>query len=165
MQIKLFCLVIFTVTSTSIFALSSINEKIENFSEAKKHLPLIHQANPVTIYCGCKYSGKTVDLKSCGYKVHKDAKRAARLEWEHVVPAHAFGQAFSEWRNGDPKCISKNKKKSKGRKCAGTNPIFARLEADMYNLQPEIGELNGLRSNFSMAAIGIKNLTSKGKTI
>lgn len=28
------------------------------------------------------------------------------------------------------------------------------MEADLYNLYPEIGELNGLRNNFSMAALG-----------
>jgi deoxyribonuclease-1 len=164
MQVKLSLLILFTHGITSVFALSSNNEKIENFIEAKKHLPSIHESNPTTIYCGCKYTGKVIDLKSCGYKVHRDAKRAARLEWEHVVPAHAFGQSFPEWRSGDPKCISKNKKKFKGRKCARTNQAFARMEADMYNLQPEIGELNGLRSNFSMTSIGANNITKTGIT-
>jgi deoxyribonuclease-1 len=28
------------------------------------------------------------------------------------------------------------------------------MEADLYNLWPEIGELNGLRSNYSMANLG-----------
>ncbi len=35
------------------------------------------------------------------------------------------------------------------------------MEGDLYNLYPEIGELNGLRSNFSMAAL---TLSSESKT-
>lgn len=162
MHTKLIFLVLSIATQT--FALSSSNQQIKNFSKAKHELHLVHQENPVTLYCGCKYSGKIVDLKSCGYKIHKNAKRAAQLEWEHVVPAHAFGQSFKEWREGDPKCIDKKKKKFKSRKCAQTNEVYARMEADMYNLFPEIGELNGLRSNYSMAAIGHQNLTKTGIT-
>lgn len=127
--------------------------RIDNFSEAKRVLPLIHASNPVTLYCGCRYSGKYIDLKSCGYVPHKDSNRAQRLEWEHVVPAHAFGQSFVEWREGSPECMSRKKKKMiKGRKCAQKNKQFAQMEGDLYNLYPEVGELNGLRSNFSMAA-------------
>lgn len=74
------------------------------------------------------------------------------MEWEHVVPAQAFGQSFVEWRESSPKC-KKGSRQFKGRKCAETNPIFQKMEADLYNLFPEIGELNGLRNNFSMAAL------------
>lgn len=129
------------------------NLAISNFSNAKKQAAKIHKENPYTLYCGCKYNGKTVDLESCGYKFKADHKRAARLEWEHVVPAEAFGQSFVEWREGAPQCERKGKK-FKGRKCAEKNPVFARMEADLYNLWPEIGELNGLRSNYSMAELG-----------
>lgn len=132
----------------------SVFAGIENFREAKKVLPLIYQDHNQTLYCGCSYNKKTIDLKSCGYIPHKNTKRAQRLEWEHIVPAHAFGQAFVEWREGSSKCIDRKKKKLfKGRKCAGTNPVFAKMEGDLYNLYPEIGELNGLRSNFSMAMV------------
>lgn len=135
------------------FSLSSFAE-IHNFRQAKKVLHQIYQDHNTTLYCGCKYSGHTVDLKSCGYKPHKDVKRAQRIEWEHIVPAHAFGQAFVEWREGHPKCFDRKKKRAfKGRKCARRNPQFAKMEADLYNLYPEIGELNGLRSNYSMAAL------------
>ena len=136
----------------NLFAGSS-NHYVLNFSQAKKHASRIHKKNAVTIYCGCKYIEKTIDLKSCGYQVQKNAKRASRLEWEHVVPAEAFGQSFAEWRQGAEKCIKKNRK-FRGRKCAETNPEFARMEGDLYNLWPEIGELNGLRNNYSMAELG-----------
>lgn len=144
-------------------AFSEGNTKILSFKEAKPLLEQIHRSHPYTLYCNCKYSGKTVDLKSCGYKIHKNSKRAARKEWEHVVPAEAFGKSFVEWRTGSPNCIKRGRK-YKGRKCAGKNPVFARMEADLYNLYPEIGELNGLRSNFSMTAFGKLERTPSSKT-
>ena len=137
--------------SSSAFPLG--NETILNFREAKKILPKIFDGHETTIYCPCTYKNKVIDLKSCGYKIHKDEERAQRLEWEHVVPAEAFGQSFVEWRDGGKDCIKKNGKKFKGRKCAEKNPKFSKMEADLYNLWPVIGELNGLRSNYSMAQI------------
>lgn len=130
-----------------------VKRPISAFSQAKKVALRIHRENPVTIYCPCRYEGKTIDLRSCGYEVQSDARRAARLEWEHVVPAEAFGQAFVEWREGSPACLHKNGRPFKGRKCAETNPEFSAMEADLYNLWPIIGELNNLRSNFGMAEI------------
>lgn len=130
------------------------NRNIKNFTVAKKVSLQLNDEYPFTVYCRCRYEGKRVDLKSCGYEVQKNAQRAARLEWEHVVPAEAFGQSFSEWRDGATQCRKKQSgRRFRGRKCAETNAEFARMEADLYNLWPVIGELNGLRSNFSMAEI------------
>lgn len=117
-----------------------------------KHLDLFDSK---TIYCSCVVKNKKVDLKSCGYTIQSNEKRAKRLEWEHVVPAEAFGQSFKEWREGTLNCIHKNKK-YKGRKCARTNMEFRKMEGDLYNLFPEIGELNSLRSNYSMAQLSRK---------
>lgn len=130
------------------------NDTIKNFDRAKRWAYDIHQEHPYTIYCGCKYEKKVIDLDSCGYVVHTSAKRASRLEWEHVVPAETFGQSFVEWREGAPQCKSKNGEPYKGRRCAQKNPVYALIEADLYNLWPEVGELNGLRVNYSMAALG-----------
>ena len=124
------------------------NTKITSFSKSKKLLLKLYKDNPVTLYCGCSYNGKKPNLSSCGYITKKNKKRANRIEWEHVVPAHAFGQSFSEWRNGHPKCVKKNGKKFKGRKCAEkVNKEYRRMQADMFNLYPAIGEVNGRRSN------------------
>jgi len=131
---------LFTLLIISFSAFSAGNNQIKNFNEAKKIALKLHKDHPYTIYCNCKYDGKVIDLKSCGYKVQKDAKRAARLEWEHVVPAEAFGNSFIEWREGTSECIKKGKK-FKGRKCAEKNSEFSRMEADLYNLWPEDGEL------------------------
>jgi len=136
-----------------LLAFSAGNESIRNFRQAKKLALELHLEHPFTIYCGCRFEGKKIDLASCGYRPHKDAKRAGRLEWEHVVPAENFGRSFAEWRLGAERCFRRGKH-FKGRKCAETNPEFARMEGDLYNLWPEVGELNGLRNNFSMEALG-----------
>ena len=130
------------------------NTRITSFSKSKKLLLKLYKAHPVTLYCGCSFKGKKTDLSSCGYIPMKDNKRASRIEWEHVVPAHAFGQSFPEWRNGHPKCVNKKGKKFKGRKCAEKmNEEYRRMQADMFNLFPAIGEVNSRRSNYSMAII------------
>ena len=130
------------------------NTQITSFSKSKKLLLKLYKDNPVTLYCGCSYKGKKPNLSSCGYIPKKNKNRANRIEWEHVVPAHAFGQSFSEWRTGHPKCVSKKGKKFKGRKCVQKiNAEYRRMQADMFNLYPAIGEVNGRRSNYSMAII------------
>jgi deoxyribonuclease-1 len=137
-----------------LLSFASFAGPIGSFDQAKKylthHMDLFESK---TIYCGCKVENKRVNLESCGYKIHKDAKRASRMEWEHVVPAEAFGKSFVEWREGAAECVKKNGKRYKGRQCAGKNSEFAKMEGDLYNLFPEIGELNGLRSNYSMAQL------------
>ena len=134
--------------------LYSQNTQISSFSKSKKLLQIVYKDNPYTLYCGCSFKGKKPNLSSCGYIPKKNKKRANRIEWEHVVPAHAFGQSFSEWRDGHPKCVKKNGKKFKGRKCAEkVNKEYKRMQADMFNLYPAIGEVNGRRSNYSMAII------------
>ena len=130
------------------------NTQITSFSKSKKLLLKLYKVHPVTLYCGCSYKGKKPNLSSCGYIPKKNKKRANRIEWEHVVPAHSFGQSFSEWRDGDPKCVTKKGKKFKGRKCAEkVNKQYRKMQADLFNLYPAIGEVNGRRSNYSMAII------------
>ncbi|WP_161827435.1 endonuclease [Steroidobacter agaridevorans] len=92
-------------------------------------------------YCGCDWewvgrSGGRIDTRSCGLQVRADAERAMRLEWEHVVPAHSFGQQRKCWQEGGRK------------RCVADDPVFRMMEADMHNLVPSAGELNADRSNF-----------------
>ncbi len=126
---------------------------VKDFREAKRIASRLHAPRGLTLYCRCRYSGKVIDLPSCGLVPARDPARARRLEWEHVVPAEAFGLIFPEWRDGGPRCVSQGRK-FRGRKCAETNPDFNRMEGDLYNLFPEDGEVNGLRSNYSMSEIG-----------
>jgi len=135
--------------ATEVLQVGNPGTPIADFRRAKKRLVVLHKSSQQTLYCGCTYKGQTVDPKSCGLRSSgKQRNRALRLEWEHVVPAEAFGQSFKEWREGAVICGKK-----RGRKCAEKNPIFRRMEGDMYNLWPEVGEINALRSNFSMAEL------------
>ncbi|MGQ5524937.1 endonuclease [Chitinimonas sp. PSY-7] len=108
-----------------------------NFANAKKVLPNIFTGTlQKDIYCGCDYSGKEIDLASCGYVPRKNADRASRLEWEHIVPAWTIGHQRQCWQEG-------------GRKnCSENDTVFQVAEGDLVNLVPAIGEVNGDRSNF-----------------
>jgi deoxyribonuclease I len=151
---KIFVILMFVFIGSTLFAPEMGNTRINSFGKVKKILRKLYQNHRITFYCGCTYD-REVNHSSCGYKPKrpltkkgKKNKRAFRIEWEHVVPAHAFGKSFKEWQIGDPKCGGK-----KGRKCARKNKLFARMEADLYNLVPAIGEVNSNRSNYSMADI------------
>ena len=129
------------------------NQKIKNFYESKKILRDIFQNNQYTFYCNCRYKHKKPIFKTCDYKPYKNFKRANRIEWEHIVPASRFGKKFESWKYGNLKCV-KNGKKFKGRKCARKiSKKFRLMEADLYNLQPTIGEINQQRQNFKMSII------------
>ncbi len=105
------------------------------FADAKKVAWQLYAKQSVEFYCGCRYSGNRVDLKSCGYQPRKNPQRAARIEWEHLVPAWVIGHQRRCWQQG-------------GRPhCARNDDTFRRAEADLFNLVPSIGELNGDRSN------------------
>lgn len=129
------------------------NTTITSFRESKKYLFDIHGEQGKTIYCQCIYNHMSISHKECGFQAKKLKKRAYRLEWEHIVPAHAFGHSFLSWRVGHDKCRGK-KRKYKGRRCAQkVETQFKYMEADLYNLFPSVGAINQARSNFSMAEI------------
>ncbi|OCH36926.1 endonuclease [Aliivibrio fischeri] len=112
-----------------------------SFSKAKKEAVKIYLDHPTSFYCGCDITWKDKkkgipDLQSCGYNVRKQEKRASRIEWEHIVPAWQFGHQRQCWQDGGRKnCTRKDKQ-------------FKLMEADLHNLVPAIGEVNGDRSNF-----------------
>ena len=141
------------IPDTTPFA-TSIPTDIRDFAEAKKVAAVIYQDYPYTFYCGCHFTGKKVDHRACGYKPLHDTKRAHRIEWEHIVPAHAFGQAFAQWRNGASKCVHNTGEPYRGRACARlTSKAFKQMEADLYNLVPAIGEVNQLRADYPMGML------------
>ncbi|MDB4936790.1 MAG: Endonuclease, partial [Labilithrix sp.] len=141
------------------------NHGIRGFDDAKRELGRIYGAagQHIDLYCGCTFAiasghGMRVDLAGCGYVPARDAARAERIEWEHAVPAAAFGHTFSEWREGHPKCVDGKGKKFHGRKCARiASAEFARIEADLHNLFPVVGEVNGLRADLPMGVLGTGN--------
>jgi deoxyribonuclease-1 len=94
------------------------------------------------LYCGCKWawvgkSGGRIDPASCGLKPRKQETRSDRTEWEHIVPAWTFGHQRQCWQHG-------------GREhCDHDDPVFRAMEADLFNLYPAVGEVNGDRNNFN----------------
>jgi len=131
------------------------NTSIQSFNKAKKILLRdVYRDHRQTFYAGSDFNDKKQVFHTNGYRPKKQGKRASRLEWEHIVPAHAFGQSFPEWRGGDPECVNRKGEAFKGRKCTEKMSIpFRYMQADMHNLVPAVGELNGLRSNYSFAMI------------
>lgn len=116
----------------------------QSFNQAKRVLKQLYSQNQTSFYCNCRYrsQGKKLipDLDSCGYQPRKNKARASRIEWEHVMPAWAFGHQLQCWQDGGRKACRKDKR-------------FRQMEADMHNLVPAVGEVNGDRSNYSFAQI------------
>lgn len=126
-----------------------------SFSKSKKILlKKIYPDNQMTFYCANPYKIKSIKGKQKAlvvkdenlytprkqfYKSGKVNTRAKRVEWEHVMPAHNFGKHLACWKNG-------------GRKGCRKNKTFKTMEADMHNLVPAIGEVNGDRSNYRYGA-------------
>ncbi len=128
------------------------NSTIATFDRSKRELKKLYvNARHFTeFYCGSAFDEDfNLDHSKSGFRFRKNEERANRIEWEHIVAAESFGQSFAEWRDGHPECVDSKGEPYKGRKCAGkVSKIFQLMEADMYNLVPAIGEVNGDRSNY-----------------
>jgi len=114
----------------------------------------IYADHHIDFYCGCAFtpntagSGGKIDATECGYEPRKYKTRGKVLEWEHVMPAYFFGRTRACWKTGNTKCVKSNGTKYKGRECcAKVDQTFKLIEADLHNLTPAVGELNGDRSN------------------
>lgn len=136
------------LTIAALLALPMLaNSAPANFEQAKvavkKYVMFDQNKNGAlgSLYCGCDWdwvgkSGGRVDQGSCGYKVRAIPNRAARTEYEHIVPASWLGQQRQCWQNG-------------GRKnCNQTDPIFNQMEANTHNLDIAVGEVNADRSAY-----------------
>lgn len=123
-----------------------------SFPKSKKIAAQLFQNHPQTIYCQCTYEDKEVNLASCGMEAADSMKRAHRIEWEHVMAAEHFGQQFECWR--EPMCEDKNGKPYKGRQCCEQiDEQFRHVEAELYNLWPEVGMVNKARSNYRFGVL------------
>lgn len=136
------------------------NTTIDSFSKSKKLLENnvynLYNIKRNTFYCGCDYSSdKYVNKESCGFQDNwKYVSRSKKIEWEHVVPAEAFGNSFVEWREWHEECIDSKWETFKWRNCASkVNMEYRYMQSDMYNLVPAIGSINALRSNYSFSII------------
>ncbi len=122
-----------------------------SFSKSKKILlKKIYYDHKETFYCKNPYEIKRIKGKEKTLIIQDDNYysprneftrkgkiniRALRVEWEHIVPAHNFGRQLQCWKDGGRKACRKDKQ-------------FKIMEADMMNLVPAIGEVNGDRSNY-----------------
>jgi deoxyribonuclease-1 len=138
------------------------NRRIRTFDEGKRELLRIYSSSSapsLDVYCGCPFapaergSGLRVDLAACGFVTAGSPERAERIEWEHAVPAAAFGRSFVEWREGSDRCVDAKGKRYRGRRCARTSPEFARMEGDLHNLFPVVGEVNAARGDLPMGIL------------
>lgn len=123
----------------------------QNFSEAKKILTKFYQDNPkyqTDFYCNAPFKwvknrfeivpSEAYSPRNLKTKKGNINQRAKRIEWEHIMPAHNFGQHLPCWRKG-------------GRKECQNDATFNKMEGDLQNLVPVIGEVNGDRSNYRYA--------------
>jgi len=129
------------VSSTTAYVFIHVKEYPEytkSFTQAKKEAAEIYLAHQEAFYSGCEYYAvgkKLVPLKStCGYQTRKNENRASRIEWEHVVSMWAMAHNFECWING-------------GRSNCNSDE-YRKIETDLHNLVPAIGEINGDRSNY-----------------
>ncbi|MCQ4259263.1 endonuclease [Stutzerimonas stutzeri] len=127
-----------------LFTTTALADAPRTFREAKKVAWNIYAERPIDFYCGCAFKGKNIDLASCGYIPRKQPKRAARVEWEHIVPAWVIGHQRQCWQQGGRK------------RCTSSDPVFSKAEADLHNLVPVVGEVNGDRSNYGFGMLSEK---------
>ena len=117
-----------------------------SFGRSKRLLATeVYPHHQKAFYSNCDYEiieKKLIPIHStCGFHYRKNENRSKRIEWEHIVPAWHFGHQLLCWQRG-------------GRaNCRETNQKFRQMEADMQNLVPAIGEINGDRSNFRFGMI------------
>ncbi len=108
---------------------------------------IIYDGRSATFYCGCEYqsdedsdgSGDITDTTACGYSGPSSyASRAARVEWEHIVPASLMpARWFPCWAGED----------GSRERCEERDPRAQAMLFDLHNLAPSIGQVNALRSN------------------
>lgn len=124
-------------------------QAVDGFSAAKKKMyTKVFNNNGQTFYCGCAWSKKKVDLKSCGlggYFPKKELKRASRTEAEHIIPASWMLKVNKKLRQCafDAKALKKNKRKY----CQKHDIDFKKAHNDLVNLIPAVGQINADRSN------------------
>jgi len=145
--------VVFIQLALPVFANSSggINKQphVISFKTAKnKMYSQVFNNNGYTFYCGCSWSNRKVNLKSCNlqsYFSKGQSKRALRSEAEHIIPASWMLKSFGKIRQ----CAldSKNLKGSARDYCRKKDSQYKQAHNDLVNLYPAVGQINEDRSN------------------
>jgi deoxyribonuclease-1 len=126
-----------------------------NFAAAKRVLAReVYHDHRQTVYCGAEYDERGRVIPPPGFTSPGHEARAARMEWEHLVPAEKFARNFMEWREGHEKCVDGQGRAFRGRRCAGlASHEYRAMESDMNNLAPAIGAVNALRRNYDFTLL------------
>lgn len=145
-----FCFSTFLIPSVAFSDAPS--RPIKTFDSAKRVArDVIYAGYARDFYCNCSYtskgaSGGIINASTCGFEPRMNKARGKILEWEHVVPAYYFGSPRTCWKKGNAKCVKPDGTAFKGRACcARVDKTFQKIEADLHNLTPAVGELNGDR--------------------
>ncbi len=127
----------------------------DSFNKAKHILEeQVYKDHRRTFYCDAIFDEQNNVSQLDGFIAKSHGKRAAKIEWEHIVPAENFGRTFIEWREGSDECVDNKGKAFKGRKCAEKVSMDYRyMQADMHNLVPAIGAVNAARSNYNFTLL------------
>ena len=140
-----YCLL--ALLTASLMQAAEGNQTISSLNSAQRLLERVHKNHPKTFLCGCAYKGGFPNHDSCGYLPKKQDTEAYMVVWAPVVPFQVFGVQLSVWQKGHPKCKNNRGKPFRGRRCAEkVSQRYRLLQADLYNLQPMIAELAGLRT-------------------
>lgn len=137
-----------------LFFAFAVNAEPSNFEQAKVSLKQVYQGSERTFYCDCSISwvgrsGGRVDHQSCGFAVYSPRglpseatiARAARSEVEHIIPISWVGKQLKCWQQG-------------GRKnCQATDPLFNKIEGDLFNLTYAVGQINAMRSDLPFGMV------------
>lgn len=139
---------------------SAASSKVISFNSAKKKLySKVYDNSGETFYCGCDWSKKKTNLKSCGLHgvfSKKHRKRSLRTEAEHIIPASWMLKVNNKARQ----CVADSKKvKDSARKyCQKHDLDYKQAHNDLVNLFPAVGQVNADRSNKPFVDV------TKGKT-
>lgn len=143
---RIYCLLFFLVFG--FFGAPTWAAPPKNFTEAKKIARQIFSEHRLTLYCDCRYDRQQkIQPKSCGIARQNNARRAKRVEWEHMMPMHNITRQFP---CGQRKmCINKKGQPYHGRQCCRQlYPEYRKIEGDLFNLWPAVGSVNRERSHY-----------------
>ena len=126
-----------------------------SFAQSKRLLlQYVYFDHAITFYCKALFDEYSKLSLPEGFVSAQYQERAKKLEWEHIVPAEAFGRSLPEWREGHPQCVTSRGKAYKGKRCAiKANSTYHQMYTDMHNLVPAISAENALRNNYPFSLL------------
>ncbi len=122
--------------------------KPNTFFQAKSIARQLFIAYTETIYSGCSFDLlRRIDFTTCDFEHNPNIHRDKTIEFEHMLPMSNVKPQFACWTK--PLCTNTKGKKYGGRRCCQhMSRKFNQLEAELFNLWPEIGTINRIRSNY-----------------